>query len=544
VIIAMAREGLPRALTYTLTVLAMLVAAAMQRLLPVYHGPYLLLFPPIFISSMAFGLGEGLLSAFMATLLAAAFFMGRAGEALAPAQVVTSILFLIFCSLLVAVCAAFRRAALRQSTELERSRILRAEAEANAQALAASEDALRRLNETLELKVIERTAALEETQEALRQSQKMEALGQLTGGVAHDFNNLLAGVSGGLEMARSRLEQGRVDEAPRYLDVAEDAARRGAALTRRLLSFSRRQALQLERLELASLVLGIGDLISRTVGPGVNVETHSPPDLWSAYGDRSQFENAVLNLAINARDAMGGRGDLRIELANVTLGDAEAAHRALPRGDYVRLTVADTGSGMSPEVAARAFDPFFTTKPVGAGTGLGLSMIYAFARQARGDAWLETRLGQGTKVHLLLQRRAAASNETEAEPAPPPAPRGCGQTILVVDDEPSLRTVLADALGTAGYGVVAAGDGLEGLALLKAEHSVDLMICDLGLPGELNGRQLFDAARRTRPDMRVLFITGFAADETDTLLEPDMPRLAKPFELATLTRAVADVLAE
>lgn len=544
VIFALAREGLPPALTYTLTAVAMLAAAGLQRLLPVYHGPYLVLFPPIFISALAFGLGEGLLSVFMATGLAALFFMGRgSGQPLSPSEIATSILFMIFCSLLVAVCDAFRRAALRQSTELERFRILRAEAEANAQALAASEEALRGLNETLELKVVERTAALEEAQEALRQSQKMEALGQLTGGVAHDFNNLLAGVSGGLELARARLEQGRIDDVPRYLGLAEDSARRGAALTRRLLSFSRRQALALERLELAPLVAGFEDLIRRTVGPGVCVEVRSPDDLWAAFADRSQLENALLNLAINARDAMAGRGCLTIELANVALGAAEASQRALSPGDYVRLTVGDTGSGMTPEVAARAFDPFFTTKPAGSGTGLGLSMIYAFSRQAGGGAWLDTAPGAGTRVHLLLPRLAVAGDKPAGVPTPAVPPAGEGRTILLVDDEPSLRTVLAELLGAAGYRVLVASDSADGLAHLRANHRVHLVICDLGLPGEMNGRQLFEAARQARPDIRVLFITGFPADEADAMLDPQMPRLAKPFDLDTLTHAVAEVLA-
>ncbi|HEX4739706.1 MAG TPA: ATP-binding protein [Caulobacteraceae bacterium] len=544
VIFSLAREGLPPVLTYTLTALSMLVAAALQRQLPVYHGPYLLLFPPIFISSMAFGLGEGLLSAVMATVLAAVFFMDRGpGHLLTASQTTTSILFLVFSSLLVAVCAAFRSAALRQSTELERYQILRAEAEASARALAASEEALLALNETLEVKVTERTAALEETQEALRQSQKMEALGQLTGGVAHDFNNLLAGVIGGLEMARARLEQGRQGEAPRYLDLAEDAARRGAALTRRLLSFSRRQALQLERLDLVPLVAGFQDLIGRTVGPGVCVDVRSPGDLWAAFADRSQLENALLNLAINARDAMDGRGCLSIDLANVSLSEAEAGHRALPPGEYVRLTVGDTGSGMTPEVAARAFDPFFTTKPAGTGTGLGLSMIYAFARQAGGGAWLETTPGLGTKVNLLLPRLAASADEPASAPARAASPDGEGKTILLVDDEPSLQTVLAEALGSAGYRVLVASDSADGLAHLRGDDGIQLVICDLGLPGAMNGRQLFEAARQARPDIRVLFITGFAADEADAMLDPEMPRLAKPFDLDTLNRAVADVLA-
>ncbi|MBV8682463.1 MAG: response regulator [Caulobacteraceae bacterium] len=542
-IFALAREGLPPGLTYTLTALSMIAAAALQRSLPVYHGPYLLLFPPIFISALAFGLGEGLLSVVMATVLAAVLFMARGpGFPLSPSQIATSILFLVFCCLLVAVCDAFRRAALRLSTETERLRILRAEAEANARALAAGEEALRRLNETLEAKVVERTAALEETQEALRQSQKMEALGQLTGGVAHDFNNLLAGVSGGLELARARLEKGRPDEAPHYLDVAEDAARRGAALTRRLLSFSRRQALQMERLEVASLVEGVGDLVRRTVGPGVTVEIRSPSDLRCAVADRSQLENALLNLAINARDAMNGRGGLTIELANVTLNGAAAAHRAVPTGDYVRVTVADTGPGMTPEVAARAFDPFFTTKPAGAGTGLGLSMIYAFARQVGGDAWLETTPGQGTRAHILLPAIATPCDCSTPE-AVEPAPPGQGQSVLIVDDEPSVRTVLVEALGAAGYDVLGASDGPSGLAHLKANQNVQLMVCDLGLPGELNGRQLFEAARQVRNDLRVLFITGFPPDEADALLGPDLPRLSKPFALDALRRAVADVLA-
>jgi hypothetical protein len=544
-IAALARQRFPPALSYALTVTIMLAVASLQRLLPLYHVPYLLLIPAIFTVSLAFGLGEGLLATLIAAFLANYLFMGPAPQLrMSRPAAVTSLLFIVFSTFIVLVCDAVRRSALRQSAELERYRVLRVAAEESARALEESEEALRRLNETLEGKVEERTAALDEAREALRQSQKMEALGQLTGGVAHDFNNLLAGVVGGLELARSRLAQGRPDEAPRYLEIAEECARRGAALTRRLLAFSRRQAPTTEDLALEPLIGGMEDLIRRTAGPGVRVTVDVTSPCWSIRADRSQLENALLNLAINARDAMDGRGELAITLANKVLDPSEADAQAVASGDYVRLTVADTGCGMSPEVASRAFEPFFTTKPAGQGTGLGLSMIYAFVRQAGGAVWIESASGEGARVNLLLPRHdAQAQAPSASEPRPgSPAPVSPGQTVLVVDDEPAVRAVLTDALRALGYAALAAEDGAGGLEMLRGDRRIDLLISDLGLPGQMNGSQMVDRARELRPDLKVLFITGYADAEAEAMLGPGVSRLTKPFELETLRQAVGEVL--
>jgi signal transduction histidine kinase/CheY-like chemotaxis protein len=542
-IAVMARQSLPRTLSYSIAVVMILASAALQTLLPLYRVPYLLLIPAIFLIGLMFGPGEGLVATVLAAVLADYLFMGpRPGFQGGQPAVVTSILFALFSSFIVMVCGAVRRSALRLSIELDRSRSLRASAEAAARALETSEDALRRLNERLKAMVEERTAALDETQEALRQSQKMEALGQLTGGVAHDFNNLLAGVVGALELAGSRLDQGRLADVHRYLDMAHDAARRGAALTRRLLAFSRRQALTLESVDLAALVEGMAELIRRTVGPGVTLSIDAPSACWTTRSDRSQLENALLNLAINARDAMGGRGRLSVRLANHAIDPSDGALRQVDPGDYVRLSVADTGCGMSPEVAARAFEPFFTTKPPGEGTGLGLSMIYAFARQAGGSVWIETAPGEGACINLLLPRDGPAAVAASAPGEIAPVADGRGQTVLLVEDEPAIRAVVTEALQAAGYVAVAAEDGAACLDLLGRLPRVDLLICDLGLPGDLNGRQVFEAARRLRPSLEALFITGYAEAEVAAMLEPGMARLAKPFEMEALQRVVGRLL--
>jgi signal transduction histidine kinase len=543
---ALARQSLPRALSYTVTAVVVLASAAVQKLLPLYHVPYLLLIPTIFVISLTFGLGEGLMATVMSAFIANYLFMGSIPHLrISRPEVVTSVLFLFFSAFIALVCDTVRRSALRQSVELERNRMLKQAAEASAHALGESQEELRALNETLELKVVERTAALEEAQEALRQSQKMEAVGQLTGGVAHDFNNLLAGIVGGLELARARLDQGRPQDAPRYLEIAQDAARRGAALTRRLLAFSRRQSIELEQVDIGPLVAGMEDLIRRTVGPAVSVTVDMGEGPWLAWADQSQVENALLNLAINSRDAMSGRGELVIAAEGVTVSEAEAESRAMIPGDYVRLSVRDTGCGMTPEVAARCFDPFFTTKPVGAGTGLGLSMIYAFARQAGGAIWLETAPDEGTTLSLLLPRRSENAQAHGQEVLPPLSERtGEGRTVLVIDDEASVRTVFCEALEAGGYVALAAAHGPAALALVRSEMPIDLLVCDLGLPGDLNGRQVYDMAARLRPGLKALFVTGYPADEVDALLDPDMVRLAKPCDLDTLRRMVSHVLAD
>ena len=408
-----------------------------------------------------------------------------------------------------------------------------------------AEGALRHLNEGLEARVAERTAALMRTEEALRQAQKMEAVGQLTGGLAHDFNNLLAGISGSLELIRIRAAQGRIADVERYLVAAEGAARRAAALTQRLLAFSRRQTLDPRPTDVNKLVSGIEELVRRTVGPDIAVEVVGAGGLWTTLIDGSQLDNAILNLCINARDAMPDGGKLTIETANKWLDDRAATDRDLPPGQYVSLCITDTGTGMAADVVERAFDPFFTTKPIGEGTGLGLSMIYGFVRQSGGQVRIYTEMGQGTTMCLYLPRHIG---EAEADAVSPglaiEETAAAGETVLIVDDEPTIRLLVTDILSETGYRVVEAEDGPTGLRALAASPRVDLLITDVGLPGGMNGRQVADAARATRPGLKVLFITGYAENAVlnHGHLERGMHVLTKPFAVEALVRRVREIV--
>ena len=405
---------------------------------------------------------------------------------------------------------------------------------------------LAKLAESLERTVEQRTAELMASEASLRQAQKMEAVGQLTGGIAHDFNNLLTAISGGLEMVVKRADQGRFDDIKRFLNVARTATERATALTHRLLAFSRRQTLEPKATDVLTLARGMEDLIQRTVGPAIGFETVAPEPVWPVRVDASQLENALLNLCINARDAMPDGGSLRLTLVNVSLADASVLGPDCAPGDYVRVCVSDAGVGMSEETIARAFDPFFTTKPMGQGTGLGLSMVYGFVRQSSGQVSITSRLGEGTTVCIHLPRfRGAVPSPMGAEASPPPWPKARRAMVVIVDDEAPIRMLAAEALSEAGYDFVAAEDGRSGLALLNATPSAELLVTDVGLPGGMNGRQLADAARATRPDLKVLFITGYA--ESAVLsggdLDDHMHVMTKPFELKALAERVASILA-
>lgn len=404
---------------------------------------------------------------------------------------------------------------------------------------------LRALNETLEQRVAERTAELMLAEEQLRQAQKMEAVGQLTGGLAHDFNNLLTVVSGALEMIEKRMAQSRAAEAGKYLVSAQGAARRAAALTHRLLAFSRRQTLDPRPTDVNALVHGMIDLIQRTVGPQIAVLTSGPSDLWPALVDQSQLENALLNLCLNARDAMPGGGSIAIETANVTLDEEQARPMDLPGGHYLSLRVTDTGHGMSEEVVAKAFDPFFTTKPLGQGTGLGLSMIYGFAKQSGGQVRISSAPGEGASLCLYLPRHAesAAAREDNAATARAAMCRP-GDAVLVVDDEAHVRMLISDVLAELGYHVMEAEDGAAALAIVHSARRIDLLVADIGLPGAMNGRQLASAARAQRPELKALFVTGYAEDAVveSGQLEPGMAVLAKPFTVEALAERVRDMV--
>jgi PAS domain S-box-containing protein len=412
-------------------------------------------------------------------------------------------------------------------------------------ALRESEARLREANENLENAVRRRTNELMAAEEALRQSQKMEAVGQLTGGLAHDFNNLLASISGSLQVLRAKLSRGRTEDFERYISMGLESVKRAAALTQRLLAFARRQTLDPKPTDVNRLIAGMEDLVRRTVGPDVLVEVVGADGLWTTKIDPPQLENALLNLCINARDAMlpsGGR--LVIATANERLDGPLAAERELAPGEYVALSVTDTGAGMSPELVARIFDPFFTTKPLGQGTGLGLSMVYGFVRQSGGQVRVFSEVGKGTTMCLYLPRHEGEVAEAQAPVAALATGSGRGETVLLIEDQEAIRIVVSDVLEGAGYRVAATADGPSGLQILQSTGRVDLLITDVGLPGGLNGRQVADAGRVGRPDLKVLFITGYAENAAvgNGQLESGMEILTKPFDLEELTRRVRDMI--
>ncbi|MDQ8028560.1 MAG: PAS domain S-box protein [Brevundimonas sp.] len=408
-----------------------------------------------------------------------------------------------------------------------------------------AEEALQTLNATLEERVEERTEELKSAHEALRQSQKMEAVGQLTGGIAHDFNNLLAGISGSLELLQRRLHEGRLAGVERYIDAAQGASQRAAALTQRLLAFSRRQTLDPKPVAVNRLINGMEDLIRRTVGPDIEVEVVGAAGLWTTRVDPSQLENALLNLCINARDAMAPNpGRLTIETANKWLDDRGAKERELVPGQYISLCVTDTGSGIPSDIVDKIFDPFFTTKPIGQGTGLGLSMIHGFVRQSGGQVRVYSEPDKGTTMCLYLPRYTGDLDAVDPLDPVISGHPGHGETVLLIDDEPTVRMLAAEVLGDAGYTVIEAVDGPSGLQVLNSGAKIDLLVTDVGLPGGLNGRQVADAARVARPDLKVLFITGYAENAAvgNGLLEPGMAVLTKPFVMTDLINKVGELI--
>lgn len=419
--------------------------------------------------------------------------------------------------------------------------------------MEAEAAAAERMAELLEERVRQRTAALEAAEAerrriaaALAQAQKMEAVGQLTGGIAHDFNNMLTGVLGSLDLMQARLAKGRFSELERFLGLARAGAERAAALTQRLLAFSRRQVLMPQPVELQRLVAGMEGLIRSTIGPEIDIEMTAAAESWPVLCDPHQMESALLNLCINARDAMPGGGRLAIALANLP---ASGAPDGAPDGggdDQVMLSVSDTGSGMAPEVMQRAFDPFFTTKPIGQGTGLGLSMIYGFVQQSGGQVTIESAPGQGTTLRLRFPRHRGAAIAAPEAGKPRAAVAGLGGTVLVVDDEPSLRLLAAEALREQGCTALEAADAAAALEILRGGTAIDLLVTDIGMPGGMNGRDLALAARELRGRLRVLFITGYpeAALEGVALSGPDTQLLTKPFTMEVLTGRIRHMMAQ
>ncbi|MBU8538855.1 ATP-binding protein [Falsiroseomonas tokyonensis] len=396
-----------------------------------------------------------------------------------------------------------------------------------------TQEVLTRGREEMESRFTERTFQMMTAEDGFRQAQKMEAVGQLTGGIAHDFNNMLQGVTGALDMARRRMQAGRLDDAARYIDAGRDAAARAAGLTQRLLAFARRRPLDPRLVDADASITGMADLIRRTVGPGIMLDLRLRDGAGRVLCDAGELESALLNLCINARDAMPEGGRLTVGTEDVWLSAADVPDGEAGAGPYVVVTVADTGIGMASDVRARVFEPFFTTKPHGEGTGLGLSQVWGFARQLGGVARIESVPGRGTTVRLLLPLHEGATPEDiQPGPAPPP-PTGAGGTVLLVEDQDAIRGPAADRLRELGHTVLEARDGPEALRILASARP-DLMVTDVGLPNGMNGQQVAEAARERVPGLPVLFISGNAG----TALPPGMEVIDKPFDLDTLARRV------
>jgi PAS domain S-box-containing protein len=384
----------------------------------------------------------------------------------------------------------------------------------------------------------EQANALRAAEEALRHAQKMEAIGQLTGGIAHDFNNLLQGILGALELVGKRIDQGRLEDIAKYNALARSSAERASTLTHRLLAFSRRQPLSPKPVEPNVLILGMEPLLRRIAGEAIHLEFDLAPDLWPILCDPSQLDSSILNLAINARDAMPDGGALTVRSYNASKIGGPAG--GLPE-DKVCLAVCDTGAGMAADVVEHAFDPFYTTKPIGQGTGLGLSMVYGFMRQSDGLAEISSTLGVGTTVSLYFRRYAErmTAEETAAPPTGSVHERRGQGTVLVVEDELSVRCLIVEALQEVGFKVIEAGDGPSGLEILQSPEKIDLLLTDIGLPG-LNGRQVAEAGRLRRPELKVLFMTGYADASliSDGFLMPGMEMMTKPFNIKDLEERV------
>lgn len=419
-----------------------------------------------------------------------------------------------------------------------------------------NEEMLRQFNDDLERQVKARTCALEEAldrltlesqeraraEEQLRQSLKMDAVGQLTGGIAHDFNNMLTGVIGALDLMRLRLGLQQYGDLGRYMDAAHTSASRAAALTQRLLAFARRQSLEARAVAVNPLILSLCDFLKRTLTERITLALQLDERAGLAMVDSNQLENALLNLCINARDAMPDGGTLTISTAHADIDSAQAARLGGSEGAYVQINVTDTGVGISKTVLEKIFEPFFTTKPLGEGTGLGLSMVYGFVQQSLGFIAVDSQEGVGTSIDLYIPLAPSHAAETLVAVLPERVRSGSGQSILVVEDDDSVRMLLDGALQDLGYQVNLAEDGQQALSLFKRLPGIDLLITDVGLPG-LNGRQLAEIMQQQQPGLPVLFISGYAENAVmrSEFLGPDMRMMAKPFTLECLADTVAAV---
>ena len=518
---------------YAIGLLALLASIGMRLALGdlALRFPFVIFLPPVVITTFVGGLGPGIVTALAAGIAADVTLIAPAGRLMPSwpdgwiAMAFYGVTVGVDIALIHAMTTAFHRA-------------------------AVAEAALRGLNTSLSTRISESTAELhhqvaekEAVESQLRQMQKMESVGQLTGGIAHDFNNMLAVVIGSLEMARRRL-----DDPARLMssiDSAEEGAKRASQLVTRLLAYARQQPLEPRVLDANQLVGGMSELLRRTIGEQVRVETILAAKLWRCFADAVQVENAVLNLAVNGRDAMPEGGRLTIETGNARLD--ERYHRLHPDaepGEYVRITVTDTGTGMSPQVIERAFDPFYTTKGVGKGTGLGLSQVYGFAKQSGGHVAIYSEIGQGTTIRLYLPRHHGEEAEASdlGRVADIPVARA-DEIILVVEDEPNVRHMSVDALRELGYTVVQASDAKQALSVLEMQPRVDLLFTDVIMP-EMNGRQLAEEARRMRPKLGIVYTTGYARNAVlqEGVPDPTIAILPKPFTVSQLASRVREVL--
>ena len=428
------------------------------------------------------------------------------------------------------------------ATAIDNARLFQAAAREVAERRRA-EEALQALNNTLEARVLDEVYARSKVEEQLRQVQKMEAVGQLTGGIAHDFNNMLAVIIGGLSLLKRKLARGESD-VERFVDAAIDSAQRAATLTRRLLAFSRQQPLSPEPLAVNRLVARMSELLARTLGEHVKVETVLAAGLWQVNADPAQLENAILNLAVNARDAMPGGGRLTIETLNAFVDDRYAREYAIEGGQYVLIAVADTGAGMTPEVIAKAFDPFFTTKGAGKGTGLGLSQVYGFVRQSGGHVKIYSEIGVGTSVKIYVPRHHGEAARAEEARQVAGIHRGLrSEVVLVVEDDERVRALSVEALKELGYSVVEASGPAQALRMLDEGQEATLLFTDVVMP-DMSGRELADRAREKRPGLRVLYTTGYTRNAIvhNGMLDPGTSLLTKPFSFEELAAKVRKIL--
>ena len=445
-----------------------------------------------------------------------------------------------FSARLKATSPAFIRVTVFKATD--RRRYERDLLEARRSAEQAREE-LAELNRALERRVTNEVTSRLQAEEALRQAQKMEAVGQLTGGIAHDFNNMLAGVIGALNLIQRRLDRGDLDVG-KFIEGGLDSAYRAASLTQRLLQFSRQSPLEPVSLDINKLCQGLTELLARTLGETIHVETVLSAGLWNAKADPVQLENVILNLAVNARDAMANGGHLTIETSNAYVDEIYATQNHMPEGQYVLVAVTDTGHGMSPEVLAKVFDPFFTTKPVGKGTGLGMSQVYGFAKQSGGHVKIYSEVGHGTTVKLYLPRQTGGTSAA-IPPRVQEAPNGGSETVLVVEDDERVRSFATEALRELGYRVLVASEGETALEVLRTDLDIVLLFTDVVMPG-MTGRQLADQAVAHNPRLKVLYTTGYTRNAIvhNGMVDAGTNYLQKPYSLTDLARKVRVVLDE